>query len=209
MKWFQLKRSSVAVFIFFFISAVSAQSEGDRKVVVIDPGHGGSDSGAVGIYGIKEKDVVLKLAQKILQLNEKDGKFEIYLTRYSDTLISLKDRTILAKALQADLYISLHCNHANSPFAKGLEIFVAAGEISESKKNAIFLAYELHRKITTATGIVRRGVKFADFQVLMETINFAPSVLIELCFLSNKDETEFLIQAGVIQTMALVILESI
>jgi len=79
-----------------------------QKRIVIDVGHGGKDSGAIGINDIQEKDIVLKIAKEIVSLNEKSkAPLDIYLTRYSDTLISLSDRTKLAKILNADLFISL------------------------------------------------------------------------------------------------------
>ena len=85
---------------------------GQQKVIVIDPGHGGTDSGAIGINDILEKDVVLNVAKEIIGLNKTlfDERFAIYPTRYTDTLISLKDRSRLAKALKADVFVSLHCN---------------------------------------------------------------------------------------------------
>ncbi|MDF0718325.1 N-acetylmuramoyl-L-alanine amidase, partial [Muricauda sp. 334s03] len=77
-----------------------------QKRIVIDVGHGGKDSGAIGIKGIQEKDVVLSIANAILKLNNEMKKpLDIYLTRYSDTLISLSDRTKLAKALKAELFV--------------------------------------------------------------------------------------------------------
>jgi N-acetylmuramoyl-L-alanine amidase len=75
-----------------------------KKILVIDVGHGGKDAGAIGINGIMEKDVVLQLANEILKLNEGQNNLEIYLTRYSDSLISLSDRTKLARALKADVF---------------------------------------------------------------------------------------------------------
>lgn len=97
-----------------------------QKVIVIDPGHGGKDSDAIGINGIQEKNVVLNIAKEILKLNRNiEDPFDIYLTRYSDTLISLSDRTKLDKSLKADIFISLHCNHSDNPNARGIKIYVA------------------------------------------------------------------------------------
>jgi len=79
----------------------------------------GKDSGAIGINEIMEKNMVLQLANEILRLNKGQSNLEIYLTRYSDSLISLTDRTKLARALKADVFISLHCNHAKNPDATG------------------------------------------------------------------------------------------
>ncbi|MFI1770711.1 N-acetylmuramoyl-L-alanine amidase family protein [Thalassobellus citreus] len=92
-------------------------------MVVIDPGHGGKDTGAIGVNNIQEKDVVLNVAKEILKLNKiiLDDAFDIYLTRYKDTLISLTDRTRLVKCLNADVFVSLHYN-ASKNYSKGSSI---------------------------------------------------------------------------------------
>lgn len=94
---------------------------GQKKVVVIDPGHGGIYSGAIGINCLQEKDVVLKVAKEVLKLNKMlfDNELDIYLTRYTDSLISLSDRSRLAKSLKADVFVSLHCN-ASQNASKGI-----------------------------------------------------------------------------------------
>jgi len=96
-----------------------------KKVIVIDAGHGGKDTGAIGINNIKEKEVVLNVVKEIIRLNKTifDNELDIYLTRYKDTLISLSDRSQLAKELKADVFVSLHCN-ASSNNSKGMEVYV-------------------------------------------------------------------------------------
>ena len=122
---------------------ILGQDSCDRKVIVIDPGHGGKDSGAIGVNGIQEKDVVLNIANAILKLNnDLEKPLDIYLTRYSDTLISLSDRTKLAKALKADLFISLHCNHSDNPDARGIEVYVSK-TTSLYSNDATWLAFQL------------------------------------------------------------------
>jgi len=180
-----------------------------KKIIVIDPGHGGKDSGAVGVNGILEKDVVLNIAKQIVELNETVFKdqFEIYLTRNKDTLISLGDRTKLAKMLKADVFISLHCNHAENPNARGVEVFVSKKQGRYSEES-ILLAYQLQKGLKENIGFESRGVKFADFQVLRET-NYFPSVLLELGFLSNYDENNYLKQKRKMQVLALLIMKEI
>ncbi|MEH6406839.1 MAG: N-acetylmuramoyl-L-alanine amidase [Leeuwenhoekiella sp.] len=117
------------VILLLQLCIIFGQETVDQKRIVIDVGHGRKDSGAVGINGIQEKDVVLDIALEILRLNDKsEAPLDIYLTRYSDTLISLSDRTKLSKALNADLFISLHCNHSDNPKARGIEIYVGKNE---------------------------------------------------------------------------------
>src|SRR5690606_21728584 len=137
-----------------------------KWIIVIDPGHGGKDSGAVGVNGILEKDVVLKIAKQIVELNETtfNNQFEIYLTRYKDTLISLGDRTKLAKILKADVFISLHCNHSDNPDARGVEVYVSMKQGKYSRES-ILLAYEFQNELKENLGFESRGVKFGNFQV--------------------------------------------
>ena len=180
-----------------------------QKRIVIDVGHGGKDAGAIGINGIQEKDVVMSVANVILKLNnEMEKPLDIYLTRYSDTLISLSDRTKLANALKADLFVSLHCNHSDNPDAKGIEVY-APKKHGEYSKESVFVGYQIEKMLCIAIGYESRGVKFANFQVLRETVGFCPSVLLELGFLSNKDEGTYISNATNIQFAANAILLSI
>ena len=179
---------------------------GQKKVVVIDPGHGGIDSGAISINGTYEKDVVLKVALDVLKLNDFlfDDEFDIYLTRYNDTLISLADRGRLAKALKADLIVSLHCN-ASGNASKGIEIYVHQSE-SPNSKTSIALGISILNESTQKLGFEKRGVKFANFQVLRETISYCPSVLMEMGFMTNTDEADYFLEAQNIKAVALAVL---
>ncbi|MDG0815918.1 N-acetylmuramoyl-L-alanine amidase family protein [Bdellovibrio svalbardensis] len=90
--------------------------------IVIDPGHGGTDTGAVH-SNIKEADLVLKVANKLKALLEKNEKFKVTMTRAADRNISLPDRVKLAEGSKADLFVSLHANAASDQRAKGVEFF--------------------------------------------------------------------------------------
>ena len=180
-----------------------------QKRIVIDVGHGGKDSGAIGINGIQEKDVVLSIANEVLRLNKELGKpLDIYLTRYKDTSISLSERTELGKALKADLFVSLHCNHSDNPNARGVEVYVA-NAISKFSDDSTWFAFQLQDDLNKSLSFESRGVKFANFQVLRETIDYCTSVLLELGFLSNWDESEYYQEEESYQVLALVIWKSL
>jgi N-acetylmuramoyl-L-alanine amidase len=197
------------VFLLLKMCFIFGQETSIQKRIVIDVGHGGKDSGAIGINGIQEKDVVLNIALEILSLNENsEPPMDIYLTRYSDTLISLSDRTKLAKALKADLFISLHCNHSENPNARGIEVYVTQ-TTSQYLMDATWLAFQLQGILSKKLGFESRGVKFANFQVLRETLDYFPAVLLELGFLSNWDESEYYQKQKSIKALALVIWESL
>ncbi|MAQ75756.1 N-acetylmuramoyl-L-alanine amidase [Aquimarina sp. 2-A2] len=179
------------VFLLLKMCIVFGQETSTQKRIVIDVGHGGKDSGAIGINGIQEKDIALNIANAILKLNnESDTPLDIYLTRYNDTLISLSNRTKLARALKADLFVSLHSNHSDNPNTRGIEIYVAPSK-SEYSEQSVWFAYQLQNQIKKQLGFESRGVKFANFQVLRDTIEYCSSILFEIGFLSNLDEKSY------------------
>lgn len=91
--------------------------------IVLDPGHGGKDPGAIGVNGIPEKDIVLAVAKKLAKRLKADLGIQVVLTREDDTFIPLEDRTAVANAEDADLFISLHVNSSPNPEARGIETY--------------------------------------------------------------------------------------
>lgn len=100
-----------------------AQASG-KKRIVIDPGHGGHDPGAVGLNKLYEKDVVLDIARKMRSILSEDPKLEIFLTRDSDIFIPLEERTAIANSKNADLFVSVHANASPRREAKGIETYL-------------------------------------------------------------------------------------
>ena len=92
------------------------------RTVVIDPGHGGKDPGAVGLGGIREKDVNLKLARMLARRLEARS-FKVVLTRNDDRFIDLEERTALAESAGGDVFVSIHSNASNSRSLRGIEIY--------------------------------------------------------------------------------------
>ena len=127
---------------------------GIRKIV-LDPGHGGKDPGAVGVGGIAEKDIVLSVARKLAKKLAKEMGIEVVLTRKNDSFVRLEDRTAIANSEDADLFLSLHMNASTSGDAKGLETYyldntsdeaslrLAARENGTSRKNVSDLQFIL------------------------------------------------------------------
>ena len=107
-----MKRQFNRVILIFFvpINMIIAQ---EKSVLIIDAGHGGIDLGAVGTNKLKEKNITLTIAKAMLEINSTilNDQYDIYMTRYADTFISLSHRTKLARALQPDLFRSIHCNN--------------------------------------------------------------------------------------------------
>ncbi len=96
----------------------------DVRRVVLDPGHGGVDAGAVGPTGLREKDVVLDIAHRAAPVLAHELGIETMLTRDKDVLVPLDERAARANAFHADLFVSIHCNASESGEARGIEVFV-------------------------------------------------------------------------------------
>jgi N-acetylmuramoyl-L-alanine amidase len=107
-----------------------------RKIIVIDPGHGGHDCGAVGITGTKEKDFNLQIALELKSLFNKDKDFEVILTREDDTFIPLSERPNIANENNADLFISIHNNSAFSKDINGFEVYFLSEEATDTEASA-------------------------------------------------------------------------
>jgi len=130
--------------------------------VVIDPGHGGKDPGAIGPRGLREKDVVLKIARKLEKKLRDELGLEPILTRRDDKFISLDERTAIANAQKADLFISIHANATRGRRTRGIETYVlnfatdeeamklAALENAVSTKKLSDLQYILYDLMRTA-----------------------------------------------------------
>lgn len=229
---------SVFVPVFFVIAGpVSAQ---ERKfTVVIDPGHGGKDPGAVGSSS-KEKDIVLSVGLKLGKLIESNyPDVKVIYTRVNDRFVELNKRAEIANKAHADLFISLHCNALDrrriSP--QGVETFVLG--LHRSKDNldvakaensvimyeedytvkyegfnpnepesyiifefmanefldrSVYFATMVQNQLVTGSKRINRNVRQAGFLVLREVA--MPSVLVELGYISNKEEEKYLRSDG-------------
>lgn len=152
------------------------------KKVFIDPGHGGNDSGAVGVNGLLEKNINLEVSKKVASLLKKQG-LEVKLSRENDTTLSLKQRTSSANEWKADCFVSIHCNAYNGS-AKGIEAFSYNTSTND-------LASAVHSQVlATKAYTVNRGLKTASFYVLRNSNMRA--TLIELAFIDNQEDAKIL-----------------
>ena len=120
--------------------APGRRAVGDRLVVVIDPGHGGSQLGAVGRRGTKEKDIVLGVARRARRMLADVADVEVVMTRLKDDEVELEDRVEMANLLRADLFVSIHANSFPSASLGGVETFFHSIEASgeEARRVASF-----------------------------------------------------------------------
>lgn len=152
-----------------------------EELIMIDPGHGGSDSGAIGFSGVQEKVVNMQLARKIKdKLSEKN--FNVKMTRERDEFISLHDRAYFANQLKADYFISVHANYHSRQTVNGVETYAHYN----ARQDDWALAWYVQDGILRQTNATDHGLKAANFAVLRQTK--MPAILLEAGFLSNPGE---------------------
>ncbi|OWA33356.1 hypothetical protein B9G55_22020 [Saccharibacillus sp. O16] len=165
-----------------------------QKTVVIDPGHGAHDPGGLGATGVQEKDVVLAVGLKVADLLRQEPAINLIMTRSDDTFVTLDGRAQLANAANADLYLSIHANIANTASAGGTETYYADANRSKALSDII------QKHVQAATGFKDRGSKQANYLVIRKTT--MPAALVELGFLSNIAEESAMAQSDFQQTVA-------
>ncbi len=108
-----------------------------QKVIIIDPGHGGKDSGAVGIFKNLEKDITLKVGLLLKKKFEKQTNFKVILTREKDFFLKLRSRTKIAKKNNADIFISLHADYNRNSRARGISLYTLSEKASDKEAAAL------------------------------------------------------------------------
>ena len=205
--------------------AKPAKDVNRKKIVAIDPGHGGVDPGAIGGGGIYEKVITLAAARQLKARLEGTGRYQVILTRDRDVSLGLSERRDIARAAEADIFLSLHADSMANKAMRGLSVYTLSEKASDKEaedlaeqengadniigidlsresqevrhilvdlaqresmnlatKLATRLINELEREVT----LVRNSHRFARFAVLKSPD--VPSVLIEMGYLSNRDD---------------------
>ncbi|SMF68239.1 N-acetylmuramoyl-L-alanine amidase [Azospirillum oryzae] len=103
----------------------------EKPLIVLDPGHGGQDPGAIGVGGIYEKDITLATAREVKRQLEATGRYRVKLTRDSDVFIRLRDRVAIGREAGADLFISLHADSISSGDVRGMSIYTLSDKASD------------------------------------------------------------------------------
>ncbi len=152
------------------------------SAVIIDPGHGGSDPGAIGSTGLREADVTLGIGRMVKQVLERQG-VRVTLTRTDDSTVALEDRPDLAQRNGGIVFVSIHANAGRDPAVAGTETYYKTPESQP-------LAALVQGEIVQALGEPDRGVRIADFYVIVKAP--IPSVLVEVAFITNHREEDLL-----------------
>ena len=203
-----------------------------RKLVVIDPGHGGIDPGAIGLRKTREKDVVLAFGLKLRDILKSSGGIDVIMTRSDDRFLSLKERVRVARQNEADLFIAIHADTVRGPAARGATIYTLSEKASdaeaealahkenradiiggldldteseevtdilidlvqrESKNHSMFFARKAVSEMQGVTKFTGKPMRSAGFMVLKAPD--VPSVLVELGYLSSKQDEKQLTSA--------------
>ena len=201
-----------------------------RKIIVVDPGHGGKDSGAVGITKKLEKNITLKVALLLKKEFSKYNEFRVILTREKDVYLKLRERTEIAKNSNADIFISLHADFNKNRRTRGISLYTLSERASDKEAEALarrenrsdflgnvdlssensevtnilidltkretlnqssHLVNFLIKDIKNEMNLLKRAHRFAGFTVL-KSLDI-PSVLIEMGYLSNKEDSKLLV----------------
>ncbi len=164
-----------------------------RPLVVLDPGHGGRDPGAIGIGGLREVDVVLPISLEVARILEQQG-MSVILTRDRDYFVTLEGRTQMANQARADAFVSIHANAVDGqrPEVNGVETYY----YSSGRR----LAELIQRSILRSVPSRDRGVRQARFYVLRYAA--MPSVLVEVGFVTGATDAHYLRQPAYRSQMA-------
>ena len=205
----------------------------EKKIIIIDPGHGGRDSGAVGIGKLLEKQVTLKIAKLLHAKFRKLEDYEVILTRSNDRYLKLRERTRIAKKNNADIFISLHADYNKSKRTRGVSLYTLSERASDKEAEELarrenksdlldgvdlstessevtnilidlakretlnqssYLANFLIKELKKNMRLLQRTHRFAGFAVL-KSLDI-PSVLIEMGYLSNPEDSKLLLTKG-------------
>lgn len=201
--------------------AVSARTP--FNLVVLDPGHGGQDSGAM-CGGIFEKDLTLDIVQRVDRLLQAKG-IATLLTRIGDSYVSLADRAALANRTRDCIFVSVHFNEGNKKISSGVETYYAEHQLAQVKPVLAWLPFLqrtaselpnlesqslagfIQQAVVSRTQSIDRGTKPEQFYVIANVQ--VPAVLVEGGFLSNKDEIGKLMNPDYRERLAAAIAEGV
>lgn len=169
------KLFALSIFSIAFLSFTPV----DKKLIIIDAGHGGNDMGA-NRNGIYEKNIVLNIGKEIQKFNQVQDKYEVILTRDNDTYSQLAERTDLINKLNPEMVISLHLNNSAKPESEqqGQEIYTQNTESSKKLAEKISKKFDVQK------------IEEKNLHILRESK--APAVLVELGFINNTKEREYM-----------------
>ena len=180
------------------------------KIITLDPGHGGSDPGAIGASGLKEKQITLEISMRVKELLEKEGA-KVYMTRTTDKDVyaanasdraELQARVNVAEKHNSDLFLSLHINSSVNKSVGGFSSYYYP-----KTDNDLKIAKAIQDKFAKNFGVDNLGVRQANFYVVKRCS--MPATLLEMCFISNPKEEKLMKSKWFQKKTALLIVEGV
>lgn len=214
-KIYSLGKKGIAIDIFNSVvntpvASDVALSNVKNKIITIDPGHGGSDSGAIGPNGYTEKEGAFAISQKVASILNQSGA-KVVMTRDSDVDVygpnasarnELQARVDVGNNANSNIFVSIHCNAFVNPAANGTQTFYYGSSYQGQR-----LAQSIQEKMIEVNGLRDRGISTCNFYVVKHS--YMPAVLIETAFITNYDEEALLSDDEWQTTMAKAIAEGI
>jgi N-acetylmuramoyl-L-alanine amidase len=186
------------------VEGTKGEAVGPRQVrrVVLDPGHGGNDPGAIGPGGLREKDVTLDIAHRVAPILSREMGIVTMLTRDDDRYVALEERAARANAFHADLFVSIHCNAAEDPSHRGVQTFVLAG----AKDDAAQRLAARENAASTAAGH-QVGAMLAELQVeSVSRQSWQLATLLQRATISSLSESYGAVPDGGVRSAAFFVL---
>ena len=157
-----------------------------KRVVIIDPGHGGVDPGAIGVSGVYEKDLTLAMAKQLQDVLQRTGKYHVVLTRDRDIFLRLRERIAIARREGAELFLSLHADAIKNKELRGLSVYSLSETASDSEAEALaqkenkadlIAGIDLSTESAEVTNIL---INLAQRETMNDSARFASMLLKEL-----------------------------
>jgi N-acetylmuramoyl-L-alanine amidase len=206
------------------VSMAAAPVAPGKHIVIVDPGHGGSDAGGAPTNKLHEKDVTLMIATMLKKELDKSGNIAVMLTRSSDVELPTAERRKAISASRADIYVGIHLNAGFGKEASGYEIYFpqvtseAAGHVDSQEiikdmtdnrymNDSVKLAQSIQRNIETVFPRKSRGLRSAPL-VAFENLT-SPAVVVEIGFSTNPEDRKKLLDENVRASIARALSKSI
>lgn len=179
---------------------IEGPEDSGPPLICIDPGHGGTASGAVGVSGTTEKDLNLKISLLLAQYLREAG-LRVMMTREDDRDVDLHDRAAVANAARANLFVSIHNNAAGDSSSTGTETFYW-GNDDEMSPDGQLLAQAIQKHLVEALGSVDRGAKTHWYNLVVLAETEMTAALVEVGFMTNAAEEAKLLSIPYQETAA-------
>lgn len=198
---------------------ITSKTYHTKPRIVIDPGHGGFDPGAKSKTGIVEKEITLEVAQKMKEILDAKGLFDVFLTRNEDKYMNPEERVNFANNIRGNVLLSIHFNWSPSQNSKGFNLYtnserirLSSAGVTVASSSDIFagqnkkLANEIKNRLST---LISSGGSIREIPLTITNGLFMPCVLVEILYLSNQKDLDILSNPNFVDSVARVLSDSI